>query len=189
MLSAGVYCKRLSPLWEGVVGLGIKLIGELCDSMRVCICTCACCPQRTLLILFSSVSDILSRFCGSPLVSLVLYVLHLFTPQKRFSNPLPPPPLSLSLYFSLSLYLPYLLLTSHDLSFGIISGGVVRWYACRQPALVSPSAGCRIEFLSETPSQPFFWREEPENILYLNGRFHLCILVFYRIAESETVGP
>lgn len=110
------------------------------------------CPQSTLLILLCSVSDTLSGFGGSPLVSLVLCLLHLFTPQKH--SQIYYPPLSLFLYFSLSVDLSYLLLTSLDLSFQISSCVVVRWCACRQPVLVSSSAGDRIEFLSQPSSQP-----------------------------------
>lgn len=68
-------------------------------------------------------------------------------------------PLSLSLlpsFFLLSIYLSYLLLTSLDLLFQISTCVVVGWCACRQPALVSPSAGSRIEFLSQPSSQPSF---------------------------------
>lgn len=115
---------------------------------------CTCCPQSTLLILRCSVSDTLSGFGGSPLVSLVLCLLHLFTPQKH--SQIYYPPLSLSLYFSLSIHLSYLLLTSLDLSFQISSYVVVRWCACRQPVLVSPSAGGGIEFLSQPSSQSSF---------------------------------
>lgn len=128
----------------------------MCDCMGVCVCMCACCPQSTLLILLCSVSDILSGFGGSPLVSLVLCLLHLFTPQKHSQIYYPSLSLSLSHNFSLSIYLPYLLLTSLGLSFESSCCRVVRWYACRQPALVSPSAGGGIEFLSKPPSQPSF---------------------------------
>lgn len=140
------------------------------------------CPQSTLLILLCSVSDTLSGFGGSPLVSLVLCLLHLFTPQKH--SQIYYPPLSLFLYFSLSVDLSYLLLTSLDLSFQISSCVVVRWCACRQPALVSSSAGDRIEFLSQPSSQPsFFFPENPEHIPFLVGYSIISVLLIKRIVE------
>lgn len=142
----------LSLLWIGALGPSILPIGELCVIVweAVCVCMRARCPQSTLLILLCSVSDTLSGFGGSPLVSLVLCLLHLFTPPKH--SQIYYPPLSLFLYFSLSVDLSYLLLTSLDLSFQISSCVVVRWCACRQPAPVSSSAGDRIEFLSQPSS-------------------------------------
>lgn len=82
-----------------------------------------------------------------------------FTPSvyspKTLSNLLPFS-LSLSLYFSLSVDPSYLLRTPLDLSFQISSFMVVRWRASRQPALVSPSAGGRIEFVSSHPASDLF---------------------------------
>lgn len=129
---------------------------------------CACCPQSTLLILLCSVSDTLSRFGGSPLVSLVLCLLHLFTPQKH--SQIYYPSLSLSLYFSLSIYLSYLLLTSLDLLFQISSYVVVRWCACRQPALVSPQQEAGLSFsLSQPASYILLSWMDISTVFLING--------------------
>lgn len=117
----------LSLLWIGALGPSILPIGELCVIVWVCVCMCACCPQSTLLILLSCVSDTLSGFSGSPLVSLVLCLLHLFTPQKHSQIYYSSLVFSPSFLLFSTLYLFYLLLTSLDLSFQISSCVVVRW--------------------------------------------------------------
>lgn len=109
-LSASLFSVCLSVLWIGALGPSILPIGEPCVIVWVCVCMCACCPQNTLLSVRCCVSDTLSGFYGSLLVSLVLCLLHLFTPHKH----------SQIYYLSpsrFSLYLSYLLLTSPDLSF------------------------------------------------------------------------
>lgn len=63
--------------------------------------------------------------------------------------------LSFSTYFSLSVDLSYLLLTSLALSFQISSCVVVSWRASRQPVFISPSARGRIELLSHHPHSYF----------------------------------
>lgn len=122
---------------------------------------CLCCPQSTLLILLCCVSDTLSRFGGSPLVSFVLCLLHLFTPRK---NTLKSITFLSPSVFPLSVDLSYLLLTSLDCSFQISSCDVVRWFASRQPAIVSPSAGGRIEYLCSHPATIVSPQEQNKHI-------------------------
>ncbi len=89
----------------------------VCDCVGVCVCMCACCPQSTLLILLCSVSDTLSGFGGSPLVSLVLCLLHLFTPQKHSQIYYPSLSLSPSIFHSLYISL----LFTPDFSWLVVS--------------------------------------------------------------------
>lgn len=168
----------LSPLWIGALGLSILPIGELCVIVWVCAYVCVHVALRALCWFCSAVS--VTHWAGSVGVpwfpSCCVYSICLL--PKTLSNLLPPLSFSLplSLYFPLSIYLPYLLLTSLDLSFQISCCVVVRWRACWQPALVSPSAGGGIVFLSQSSSQPSFSFEEPERILFfLDGYFHICV--------------
>lgn len=79
-LSTSLFSMCLSLLWIGALGPS-----QLVNCVYVCVCMSmnACCPQNTLLILLCSVTDTSSGFSRSPLVSLVLCLLHLFTPPKR----------------------------------------------------------------------------------------------------------
>lgn len=75
--------------------------------------------------------------------------------------------LSCSFLFPHYISLSHLLLTSLYLSFQISSYVLVSWCACRQPALVSPSAGGG-DWVSLSDIQPtVFLQEDPEHILCL----------------------
>lgn len=147
----------LSLLWIGALGPSILPIGELCVIVWVCAYVCVHVALRALCWFCSAVS--VTHWAGSVGVpwfpSCCVYSICLL--PKNTLKSITPLSLCLSLYFLLSIYLPYLLLTSLDLSFQISCCVVVRWCACRQPALVSPSAGGGIEFLSQPSSQPSFF--------------------------------
>lgn len=95
--------------------------------------------------------------------------------------------LSHSLFFPPSMYLPYLLLTCLDLSFQISSCVVVRWFSCRQPALVSPSAGGGIEFRSQSASQLSFCLKN-RNTLFSWMEIFDSVLLINKIVVWESVG-
>lgn len=147
VLSASLFSMCLSQLWIGAVGPSILPIGELCVIVREFVCACACVALKALCWFCSAVS--VTHWAGLVGVpwfpSCCVYSICLL-PERTLSNLLPFF-LSLSLspsVFPLSVDLSYLLLTSLDCSFQISSCDVVRWFASRQPAIVSPSAGGRI---------------------------------------------
>ena len=151
----------LSLLWIGALGPSILPIGEPCVIVWVCAYVCVHVALRALCWFCSAVS--VTHWAGSVGVpwfpSCCVYSICLL-PKNTLKSITPlslsrSPSLSFSLLFH-SIYLSYLLLTSLDLSFQISSCVVVRWCASRQPALVSPSAGGGIEFLSQPSSQPSF---------------------------------
>lgn len=175
VLSASLFSMCLSLLWIGALGPSILPIGELCVIVWVCASVRVHVALRALCWFCSAVS--VTHWAGSVGVPW-------FPPCCVYSICLLPKntlksitPLSLSLYFSLSIYLPYLLLTSLHLSFQISFCVVVRWCACRQPALVSPSAGGGIEFLSQPSSEPSFHLRSKNTLFSWIDAFSSVVLI------------
>lgn len=125
------------------------------DSVDECVYVCAHVALRALCWFCSAVSvTYRTGSVGVPWFPLCcVYSIYLLPKNTLKSIS----PLSLSVVFSLfslSIYLPYLLPTSLDLSFQISCCKVVRWCACRQPALVAPSAW--LSFPPLHPASPLF---------------------------------
>lgn len=156
----------LSLLWMGAVGSSILPIGELCvivwEALGVYVCTL---PSEhfvdSSLPCHWHIEQVRWESPGFPRA---VFTPSVYSP-KTLSNLLPFS-LSSSLYFSLSVDLSYLLRTPLDLSFQISSFMVVRWRASRQPVLVSPTAGGRIEFVSSHPASHLFaWKARTHSFL------------------------
>lgn len=173
----------LSLLWIGALGPSILPFGELCVIVWMCayVCVCVHVALRALCWFCSAVS--VTHWAGSVgvpwLLSCCVYSICLLPKNTQIYYP------SLSPSFSLSINLSYLLLTSLDLSFQIGSCVVVRWWACRQPALVSTSAGGGIEFLSQPSSQPSFCLK---NTFFSWMDIFTYVFLIDKIVEWETVG-
>lgn len=167
----------LSLLWIGALGPSILPIGELCAIVWVYVYVCVHVALRALCWFCSAVSVThWARSVGVPWFPLRCVYSICLLPQNILKSITPHSfSLTLSFCFPLSIYLSYLLLTSLDLSFQIGTCVVVRWYACQQPAFVSPSAGGRIEFLFRPYSQECFCFKNLNTFLFFpRWIFSLC---------------